>query len=553
MAHDRKRTVLIIEDNEINREILCEILCHEYNTLQAENGKEGLDILKEQGNRISLVLLDIAMPVMNGYEFLENVRKIPKLSTIPIIVTTASGGTDDEILCLSKGASDFVTKPYNPDVVKMRVGGLIKLREASTMMHLVEFDRLTKVYSPEFFYKNATSIMQQYPDSEFDIICSDIECFKMVNDRRGRKKGDEILSYIANCFLKELKENEICGRIAGDIFACLVFHKNDSELKKFEETMHQYFSQDEAFNISVKLGVYRNVEKDATISSVCDKTLLALDRIKNHYGEFMSVYSDYHHKSLLKEQEILSSMENALREKQFKVYYQPKHDLNKDKTGGSEALVRWTHPSYGIMSPGEFIPIFERNGFISRLDMYICEQVCKDIHDWIQKGLPVVPVSMNISRVDFDMKDLVDTIIGSADKYEVPHELLHLEITESAYTDNPEQIKRTVNILREKGFYIELDDFGSGYSSLNMLDELPFDVLKLDMSVVKKIAISSEHRVVNWIFQLANQLHLETVAEGVESLAQSDKLKALGCTYAQGYYYSRPIPRDEFEKYILQN
>ena len=202
------------------------------------------------------------------------------------------------------------------------------------------------------------------------------------------------------------------------------------------------------------------------------------------------------------------------------------------------------------MSPGEFIPLFEKNGFITKLDFYVWEEVCRDMRGWLDSGMRIGPVSVNISRVDFRMPDLERKIEALVDRYQIPHELFHLEVTESAYTDNPQHIIDTVSKLRDKGFAIEMDDFGSGYSSLNMLSELSVDILKLDMHFIQKKNLPQDKSILSFIISMSKLLELDTIAEGVETKEQVDKLKDMGCDYVQGYYYARPMPAAEFENYM---
>ena len=280
--------------------------------------------------------------------------------------------------------------------------------------------------------------------------------------------------------------------------------------------------------------------------------MLALGKIKNHYGKYVAVYDDSMRLSLLREQRILDEMETALEKKQFQVYYQPKHDTRNGDVSGAEALVRWIHPEFGFMSPGEFIPLFEKNGFITELDLYVWEEVCKTMAFWKKKGLPPISVSVNLSRADFGKYHLAQKIQDLADKYEIPHELLHLEVTESAYTDNAEQIIHVVDELREMGFKIEMDDFGAGYSSLNMLNELSIDVLKLDMRFVQTKSFTRNKSILRFIISLSKWMNLITVAEGAETKEQVDELRSLGCDYVQGYYYAKPMSEEKFEIYLAK-
>ncbi|MBQ7503004.1 EAL domain-containing protein [bacterium] len=215
--------------------------------------------------------------------------------------------------------------------------------------------------------------------------------------------------------------------------------------------------------------------------------------------------------------------------------------------------MRWIHPELGFMNPGLFISLFEQNGFITKLDRYIFEEVCSNLREWIDKGKRIVPISINVSRRDFECDDLADFIISMADKYDIPHSYLHIEVTESAYSDNPDLITKTIDKLHDSGFVIELDDFGAGYSSLSTLSNMHIDVMKLDMSLIRNDHPSEGKDVLQFAIYLAKMTNMKTVAEGVETLSQKERLENLGCDYIQGYYYSKPISKDQFEEYLEKN
>lgn len=548
----RKRKILIVEDQEINRIILCNILEDDYDLLQACNGLEALNLLRSCKEDISLILLDLTMPVMDGYEFLDNLKKDPLMSAVPVIITTSKDSAEDEIRCLANGASDFVTKPYNPEVVRHRIASIIHLRESSAMLNMLEYDQLTGLYSREFFYQRVARVLEQEPDKQYDIICSDIENFKLVNERSGEGMGDELLRYVANLLRSHLGSNDLCARIRGDVFALLVEHDENDLEQTVEQQVKNGYPNCPVPNLIIKYGIYENVNRRLPISVMCDRALLALRRIKNQYGKYIARYDDSLRLALLREQQILDSMEQALDEHQFKVYFQPKHEILTGSIIGAEALVRWNHPQFGFMSPGEFIPLFERNGFISKLDSYVWNETCRFMRNWIDRELPIVPISVNLSRADFDIPNLADHIYSLTDGYNLDHSLLHLEITESAYTDNPQQIISTIHELRTMGFKIEMDDFGSGYSSLNMLSELPIDVLKMDMHFIQQKATEQNRSILNFIVSLSKWLNLITIAEGVETREQMEYLKSIGCCYVQGYYYAKPMPATEFEEYLCK-
>lgn len=542
----RKRTVLVVEDNDMNREILCELLADDYEVLEAENGNVGLDQLSAHSGEIALVMLDVYMPECDGFEFLERKRQDPRFDTIPVIMMTASNTVDDEIRCLELGASDFITKPYNVEVMKNRMKSMIRLRESSTMLGRLESDGLTGLYSKEFFHHSVEEVLRANPDEKYDIVCSDVENFRALNDRYGTEQCDSFLRAIADDLTERIPGLLFGGRIGADVFAFLLRHREDSWTgvltPEGEETRYGKFV--------VKYGVFADVDHALPSTALCDRATLAIKKIKKKFGARVAFFDDEMRNLQLRERQIEENMESALAENQFVVYYQPKHDLHTDRTGGAEALVRWISPELGFVSPGQFIPLFERNGFITNLDFFIWEEVCKELRRCLNQGLPMVPVSINASRMDFEVPNLAGEIVALADRYGIDHALLHVELTESMYTDNPGQIERTLEELHNNGFYIELDDFGSGYSSLTSLNTLTLDVMKVDMSLIRQASATGDYSILRFCSLLADNLRLKTVVEGVETAEQVAALKVLGCDYIQGYYFSKPLPAKEFEEYL---
>lgn len=542
------KKILVVEDSDVNRSILVAILESEYDVIEAINGEEAYTLLEQNRDDIAVILTDLEMPVMNGYDFISKVRAEHRYNSIPIVVTTASSEIHVEVRCLKIGASDFVSKPYNPEVVRHRVRSLIKLKESTAMLNTLERDSLTGLFSKEFFYQRVTDVVTQNPDSDYQIICSDIENFKVVNEKYGSNEGDRVLAYLAEAFAKTVPGFEMAGRIAGDRFAVL---KKRTENDNFDEIIHEININAPVPNVVVKFGIYE-VDRNYTAHGMCDRALLAVETIKGRYGINYLIYDDKLRMDLLKQQQIIDNMEKALEEEQFKVFFQPKHNLCKDMTGGAEALVRWIHPEHGFMNPGEFIPLFEQNGFIKRVDEYVCVQVCKTLDKWRKENRKIVPISINLSRRDFDSDDLSLAITSVVDRYKIPHEWLHIEITESAFSDNPVRIAEVVNKLHDAGFVIELDDFGSGYSSLTTLSSMSIDIMKLDMSLIRNDKPGEGKNALEFSMQLAKMLDLKTVAEGVETEEQVERIRSLGGDYIQGYFYSKPLPCDQFEEYLAE-
>lgn len=544
----RKKRVLVVEDNELNRELLCQILSQEYDVLQAENGQAAMDILKEHKNSISLIFLDVVMPVMDGYTFLDKLRADSSMSFIPVVVTTQGSSEDDEVNALSHGATDFVPKPYRPKIILHRAANLIELRENAAMVNQFMYDRLTGLYSREYFYQKVQERLNESTGTSYAIVCSNVENFKVYNDIFGIRAGDEVLRHIADLFREMMGENGLCARYGADRFMCLM------RQEKLPEWMRGHASSDKLpglNNIELKWGVYKISDRTVPVEKMCDRAFLVADSIKGRYNQRIGVYDDVLRDKLLREQAITESMETALAEGQFSVYLQPKYWLQDNTMAGAEALARWIHPELGFMNPGEFIPLFEKNGFITKLDRYVWEQTCKKLQQWRLLGYPDIPVSVNVSRADVYQEDLPETMSKLVAQYGIEPRQLHLELTESAYTENPNQIIAVVDELRSRGFVIEMDDFGSGYSSLNMLNQVHFDILKLDMKFIQtETAKPGEMSIMRFVVNLAKWLNLSTVAEGVETKAQLERLRDVGCDYAQGYFFSRPLPIPEFEKLL---
>lgn len=464
---------------------------------------------------------------------------------------TQSASEEDEIMALRYGATEFVPKPYRPQIILHRVASIIKLRENAAMANQFKFDRLTGLFSREYFYQRARECLQENPDVEYSMICANIENFKVYNDSFGRKAGDRLLQEYAAAIRAQTGEDEVCGRYGADRF--LMLRKRGKQLPALEMKAHTEPGESTGYpnKVLVKWGVCEITDPTVPVAQLCDWAFLAVESIKGKYNCQIHVYDDTLRNKLLREQAIVESMETALQEGQFVVYFQPKYHLTTGEIAGAEALVRWVHPQWGFISPGEFIPLFEKCGFVTRLDRYMWEQVCVVLRDWREKGYPPLAVSVNVSRLDIFQIDLVRTFSELVEKYGIEPAQLHLELTESAYTAEPERMIETVAQLRDMGFILEMDDFGNGYSSLNLLSQTKLDILKLDRALVQnETAKTAEQSILPFLVSLAHWLNMRVVAEGVETRMQMERLREAGCDYAQGYYFARPMPVEECEELL---
>lgn len=544
-----KRTVLIIEDDIINMDILKDILSEHYNVLCAENGKEGLQILRNKYRQLSAILLDIYMPVMNGYEFLETVNNDKMLAQIPVIVTTGNDHPEEEQKCLDLGAVDFIGKPYIPGVVLARIKNIIRLRESKATLSAMEFDSLTGLYTRQAFFHHAERILKSNPENNYDLIAIDLENYKLTNSQYGERKSDEFLSYFGEQ-VNALFPNGMTGRFGGDLFIVMIKSEDEVKGEQIDAAIKMVLRKAPIPHQVAKIGIYRKIDKSMPVLASCDHIFLMIKRIKGIYKENVIYYTDEMKEKLFEEQYIQECMDEALEKEQFQVYYQPKHDCATEKVTGAEALVRWNHPEYGFMSPGQFIPLFERNGFITKLDSYVIKKVCEDMQEWSDNGFTPVPVSINVSRRDFFEKGWIDEQLKVINSKVLNPELLHIEVTESLYVENADIIIEQVKKIQSFGHMIEMDDFGSGYSSLGMLADFPLDVVKLDISFVKRIDINEV--VIEAIINLAHKMGFKVVAEGVETEKQYKILKGLECDCIQGFYFSKPLNKEDFEKYTLE-
>ena len=543
----RKR-IMVVEDNSLNREMLRVILADSYDIVEAEHGQEAFDILKTGSVRIDLILLDVVMPVMDGFTFLEQLKNDEMLKLIPVIVATQSDGDDNEIKALRCGATDFFSKPYKPEIIRHRIENIFRLRENATIASQFQYDSMTDLYSRGYFFMKVAEMLEAHPDIDYNIVCINVVNFKLYNEVFGEKKGNEILIAMAEYIRENVGDSGLCGRFGGDRFVVLQEREREiADRKHFTETGRSIEG------ITVKFGVYEIFDRSIGIDIMCDRGFMAADSIRNRYDVNVALYDAEMRTRLIREKTITESMESAVTNDQFEIYYQPKYDVDSVQIAGAEALIRWNHPELGYVPPSEFITLFEKNGFITILDKYVINKVCMQMGEWKAEGLRLPPVSVNLSRTDVYCSDIVEYITGCIETNGLAASDIHIEITESAYTEHPAQIIAMVEKMRDNGIVIELDDFGTGYSSLNMLNEINADVLKMDMRFIQtKSEKEAQQGILKLIINLARWMDMKVIAEGVETQEQLMRIRDAGCDYVQGYLFSKPLPAGEYE-YLIRN
>lgn len=541
-------TVLIVDDNPVNRTVLANILKGEYETLQAADGAEALEVIRQQTSALSAILLDLIMPGMDGYAFLEALgREFPRAGIPGIVVT---GDTGAEVRALDLGATDFLGKPYRPRVILARLKNILQLRENAARLHRVERDSLTGLYNQEGFYQRVETLLHREPEMEVDIVAVDISNFKLVNALYGVNVGDEVLRQTARRLQKHFG-CAILARRTADQFL-MAFPGGGISGEELWRQIREW-TNPLGLSLPVRLGICAARGTAVPVSILCDNAKIAADSIWNRYDCHWALYDDAVRTRLETEQQLADDLETGLRTGQLEAWYQPKCDPATGKVVGAEALVRWNHPTRGSLSPDAFVPLFERNHLILKLDRFMWERTCRDLAAWQQAGHPAVPVSVNVSRVDVYQRDLAEQLGELLDRLGIPRNMLPLEITESAYCDDPAQLNDTIRRLRQAGFLVEMDDFGSGWSSLNALTELPVDGVKLDRKFLRDLETERGERFVRHLVEMIGDLGIPMTAEGVESARQASFLRELGCRSAQGLYYAPPMPRERFEAYLLEH
>ena len=549
-----RKSILIVDDNPINRKMLSGILATDYDVLEAVNGKDALDMLVLHDQRIACVMLDLVMPVMDGYTFLQTLGATSLYKNLPVIVTTGSIDADTETRALSYGAWDFVSKPYKADVIRFRLKNAIDRSELSAFQQLkflAEFDTLTGIYNNNKFSEITGALLAANPNEQFVLLRLDIYRFQLVNAFFGAAEGDRLLQYLGEMMrtLSSEYAPATFGRIEADVFAlCCPFSDEATTVKMLQQIRAHIKAYNISFDIVPTFGLYIIRDRALPVEIMLDRANLATKKAKGHYLNNYAFYTDDMGLALEKEQELINEMSAALEGNQFFIQIQPKYDLHTNLPAGGEALVRWRHPTKGLISPGEFIPVFEKNGMIIRIDCFVWEKVCALLSKWLREGIAPNPISVNVSRVNLYNPQFVDHLCSLIDKYGLPASLLQLELTESAYTDNPAAMKQIIASLRSKGFSILMDDFGSGYSSLNILKDIEVDILKIDTQFLSATEIPGRgENIIASVVRMAKWLGIPTVAEGAEHAAQIEFLRSIDCEYVQGYYFSKPLPVNEYE------
>ncbi|SDB29703.1 diguanylate cyclase (GGDEF) domain-containing protein [Pseudobutyrivibrio sp. YE44] len=413
-------------------------------------------------------------------------------------------------------------------------------------------DSLTGALNRESFYEEVQRLLEENSEIEYVMVCSNIKGFKLINDMFGVEEADRLLIRAADLIREKLTPSAAFARLEADRFAVLM-PKNHYSEELFMTGMNQVsnFLNNAQYRMVILLGVYDIYDRHAPVVSMCDGAFLAIDSIKDSFKNTIAYYGDMLRHEYMSEQKIIGEFEDALQMGQFAMFLQPVVTTDGRMTI-CEALVRWIHPERGIIAPASFIPLLERTGYIYKLDLYMWEQAAKRLAYWSSLGHDELSISVNISVKDFYYMDIYETLVSLVEKYNIEPDRLKLEITETVFMTEKERQIDIISSLKEYGFLVEIDDFGSGYSSLNMLKEVPADILKMDMAFLTMDKNAPRGRkIVNTIITLAKALGMMVIIEGVETEDQLNYLKGTGADYLQGYYFNKPLPVRKFEEIYL--
>jgi len=412
----------------------------------------------------------------------------------------------------------------------------------------LNYDSLTKAYNRYGFYKNAQKLIKEHTDTEYCLILSDIKSFKLINEIYGENIADKILIDEVNIIRQKMKGNSVLGRLNGDIIAMVIPKEYLSE-KEFSDMIKLLSDRysNKNFRLHIYLGVYYIKDVNETIRQMVDKVSLVIMKSKGNMSNYILYYDENSYRKDIFKQQLIGEFETALNENQFCMYLQPQTDKDGNMLG-AEALIRWNHPNMGLIMPGAFIECFEDAGLIYRLDNYIWEEAAKQLKIWKDSGYNYY-ISVNISAKDFYHIDVYQTFKNLVSKYGIDTDKLHIEITETALSEDKQAAHKTIERLHDEGFIIEIDDFGSGYSSFNFLKDVCADVIKIDRVFLKKSSHEERgEQILRSIISLSHDIGMDVITEGVENVDQLSMLAKMNCDWFQGYYFSKPIAVGDFEE-----
>lgn len=439
--------------------------------------------------------------------------------------------------------------PQTTDAGKMELY-LYSLRKMAEKNVEQNRTSLTNLHNLKAYFYLCGEMIREKPDSQFGVIVMDITQFKAVNEFCGRAEGDRLLKFIAECFneYENTRPNTYACHVRADIFSiCTVYEKKQELIDIVLSIKKKIDEFPFAYKVLPSFGISTSVEPEPSISYLKDCATIAMNSIKGKFFASYAFFDDEMRRNQLRERQVENDIVSALQAGELLLYVQPKVEMRTGRIIGGEALVRWKHPEKGLISPLEFIPVLEKNGFIINVDEYIWESVFAFLSKLQKENRPLVPISINVSRVHAYDTKLCDTLLELKDKYGIPARYVPLELTESAFLADEEGMYLRLKLLRARGFQISMDDFGTGYSTMNMLKNQPMDEIKVDRGFIMDMENPKSKIIIQHTIDMLRELKTKIIVEGVETEAQKDFLLKCGCDYAQGFLFYKPMPVEEFD------
>ncbi|MEE3716373.1 EAL domain-containing protein [Tumidithrix elongata RA019] len=566
-------TILVIEDVDALREEIMETLTYEgFNVLGAENGLVGVRMA--QTHLPNLIISDVAMPELDGYGALSILRQNPETGMIPFIFLTAKAEKADMRQAMQLGADDYLTKPFTSEellgsiAARLRKYDSIKEHyqeenEQATvkLAHLSHYDDLTQLPNRILFHSllRESILHSQLNHKQIALLFLDIDNFNIINNTLGYDIGDQLFKAIAERLRRHVSPSDVVARLRGDEFAVIFVDPINAEqvklkVQKILDLLSKSFSlcgQNIFITTSIGITLYPNDHHEA--DELIKNADLAMYHAKAQGRNSYQFYSSQLNTQSSEHMALANSLHQAFEQNEFRLHYQPLLDLKTKQIVGAEALIRWQHPKLGLVMPGKFIPIAEETGLILRLGEFVITSVCQQLQAWQQKGLPHGRIAINLSGQHFRLQDsLRHTIAKILRDYNISPIHLEVELTESEIMQNSDRTIQVLSELRNIGIHIAIDDFGTGYSSLSYLKHFPVDTLKIDRCFVQDVTTDRHDAAITIaMIDLAHNLSLNVIAEGVETEEQLAFLTQNGCDRMQGYLFSRPVPPEEFEKMVM--
>ncbi|MBR4463022.1 MAG: EAL domain-containing protein [Treponema sp.] len=540
-----KPLLLVVDDEEVNRELLRNILEERYKVETAEDGLEAMQFIRRHRSVLSAVLLDLSMPKMNGFEVLKEIRLDDLLRHIPVIVLTAH--KDAEIETFERGANDFITKPFDmPEIILARVDKTIRIAEETYIIRTTEKDPLTDLPNMSYFKKLCGMKKKQLFETGDTVVFMylDIMNMKAYNARFGYPEGDNLLIRVSTLLQETFGDMPVC-RISDDHFA--VMTGIDRHKWQLEDLRKKLKTAGKGNGVEFHADIFPEGDGlEPDIITAIDYARLACSTLRGNHNDFVCYYDQKLMKEHDDRQHVLEFFTQALEEHWIKVFYQPIVRAETGEVCNYEALARWFDPERGLLFPEIFMPVIENYNLGARMDLYMVEEVCREYDKRKAGGLTPVPVSLNFCRTDFDQRDMMMAITEIADRYEVPHNMLMIEVTESGFSRNSEFLQNQIDRFHALGYQVWMDDFGDGYASLNVLQDTNFDLIKLDIGFMRKFDPQGKNgTILRSLLRMSKELGIHTLAEGIETKEQFDFLKEYGCEKIQGFYFGKPTPTDE--------